>query len=161
MRCILKREPGRVFFIGRLETNTPIRTSIDEILEEKNIKTDWEALSLFLYFCEDINTYDKHEVNTMIISKAQVQNIMNIYNKDANSGRVDKTAGVRGAARKDELSISSESRIMQKAMQAAKEAPDIRWDRVKEVQEKMKTNPVSDNEIAEKLLQRVIVDELI
>lgn len=97
----------------------------------------------------------------MIISKAQVQNIMNIYNKDTNSARVDKTSSVRGAARKDELSISSESRIMQKAMQAAKEAPDIRWDRVKEVQEKMKNDEVSAEQIAEKILQRVIVDELI
>lgn len=97
----------------------------------------------------------------MIISKAQVQNIMNIYNKDTNSARVDKTSSVRGASRKDELSISSESRIMQKAMQAAKEAPDIRWDRVKEVQEKMKNDEVSAEQIAEKILQRVIVDELI
>lgn len=114
-----------------------------------------------MYLCEVYNTYDLYEVKTMIISKAQVQNIMNIYNKDTNANRVDKTSSIRGVARQDQLSISSESRIMQRAMQAAKEAPDIRWDRVREVQEKMKYNQVSDADIAEKILQRVIVDELI
>jgi len=99
----------------------------------------------------------------MIISKAQVQNIMKIYGKDMNSNRIDNVKGMGAAGKKDELSISGESRIMQKAMQAAKQAPDIRWDRVKELQGKMDTDTfdVSDEEIAEKLIERALVDELI
>ncbi len=98
----------------------------------------------------------------MIISKAQVQNIMKIYGKDSSSAQTDNIKNI-AASKKDELSISSESRIMQKAMMAAKQAPDIRWEKVNELKEKMASDTleVSDEEIAEKILEQVLIDDLL
>lgn len=61
------------------------------------------------------------------------------------------------------MAISSESRIKQKAMQAAKQAEDIRMDKIKDLQERISTGTytVSDNEVAEKMIERAIVDELV
>ncbi len=99
----------------------------------------------------------------MIISKAQVQNIMKIYGKDASSTRLDNIKSTGTASKTDELSISNASRIMQKAMTAAKQAPDIRWEKVNELKEKMAADKleVSDEEIAEKIIEQVLVDEYI
>ncbi len=99
----------------------------------------------------------------MIISKAQVQNIMKIYGKDSSSARLDNVKSTGAASKTDELSISNASRVMQKAMMAAKQAPDIRWDRVNDLKEKMAadTLDVSDEEIAEKIMEQALVDEYI
>ncbi len=99
----------------------------------------------------------------MIISKAQVQNIMKIYGKDSSSARVDNLKGAGAASKTDELSISSASRIMQKAMTAAKQAPDIRWEKVNQIKEKMAADQldVSDEEIAEKIIEQALLDEFI
>lgn len=94
----------------------------------------------------------------MIISKAQVQNIMKIYGKDSTSARVDNVKSTGAASQKDELSISQASRVMHKAMMAAKQAPDIRWDRVNELKEKIAsgTLDVSDEEIAAKIIEHAL-----
>ncbi|KUG02334.1 negative regulator of flagellin synthesis flgm [hydrocarbon metagenome] len=96
----------------------------------------------------------------MIISKAQVQNIMKIYGKESSSARVDNIKST-GASKTDELSISSASRIMQKAMTAAKQAPDIRWEKVNQLKEKMAADnlDISDEEIAEKIIEQALLDE--
>lgn len=99
----------------------------------------------------------------MIISKSQVQNIIKAYNSQANAGKVNKKEGVKPAAGKDSISISDESRIKQQVFKAAKQAPDIRADKVEELRERISagTYTVSDDEVAEKMIERAIVDKLV
>jgi flagellar biosynthesis anti-sigma factor FlgM len=96
----------------------------------------------------------------MIISKAQVQNIMKIYGKEGTSTSIDKVKAPSAAAKTDELSLSNTGRVMQKAMLAAKQSPDIRWDKVNQLKEKLAadTLEVSDQEIAEKILEEALMD---
>lgn len=99
----------------------------------------------------------------MIISKTQVQNLLKIYGKDNKPNRVGQSAAVSGAKKEDQLAISDESRIKQKAMQAVKQAPDIRADKVAEMQERISagTYTLSEDEVAEKMIERAIVDRVI
>lgn len=98
----------------------------------------------------------------MIISRTQVQNLLKIYGND-NSNKVDKKQVSKVTGKNDELAISSESRIKQRAMQAVKQAEDIRLDKVNQLQEEISsgTYTVDDDEVAEKMIARAIVDRLI
>lgn len=97
----------------------------------------------------------------MIISKTQLLNILKVYNKSDN--KVEKAQAAKAAARTDELAISRESKVKQKAMQVARQAEDIRPDKVAELQEQISagTYALSDDEVAEKMIERVLVDRLI
>ncbi|ABI67542.1 flagellar biosynthesis anti-sigma factor FlgM [Syntrophomonas wolfei] len=97
----------------------------------------------------------------MIISKTQLLNVLKIYNKGDN--KVEKAQAARGAARADELAISRESKVKQKAMHAVRQADDIRLEKVAELQEQISagTYTLSDDEVAEKMIERVLVDRLI
>lgn len=99
----------------------------------------------------------------MIISRAQVQNILKIYGKEMNSNKVDKNQAVKAAGKKDQLDISGESRVKQKAMQAIKQSEDIRQDKVDQLREQISagTYEMSDDAVAEKMIARAIVDRLI
>jgi len=98
----------------------------------------------------------------MIISRTQVQNLLKIYGND-NSSKLDKKQLSKIAGKNDELAISSESRIKQRAMQAVKQAEDIRLDKVNQLQEEISsgTYTVNDDEVAEKMIARAIVDRLV
>ena len=63
----------------------------------------------------------------------------------------------------DELAISNESRIKQRAMQAIKQSEDVRMDKVNQLQEQISsgTYTVNDDEVAEKMIARAIVDRLV
>ncbi|MFY9119635.1 MAG: flagellar biosynthesis anti-sigma factor FlgM [Syntrophomonadaceae bacterium] len=98
----------------------------------------------------------------MIISKAQVQNLLQVYGKNKKINRVDSTPGTQ-SIKKDALAISDESRIKQKAMQAIRQSDDIRLDKVRDLQERISagTYTVNEDEVAEKMIERAIVDRLI
>lgn len=98
----------------------------------------------------------------MIISKAQVQNLLQVYGKDKNINRAPSPSGTR-SIKKDALAISDESRIKQKAMQAIRQADDIRLDKVGDLQERISagTYTLNEDEVAEKMIERAIVDRLI
>lgn len=98
----------------------------------------------------------------MIISRTQVQNLLKIYGSE-NSNKVDKKQVNKVTGKNDELAISSESRIKQRAMQAIKQAEDIRLDKVTQLQEEISsgTYTVADDEVAEKMIARAIVDRLV
>ena len=98
----------------------------------------------------------------MIISKAQVQNLLQVYGKDKNINRVESSSGTR-SIKKDALAISDESRVKQKAMQAIRQADDIRLDKVGYLQERISagTYTLNEDEVAEKMIERAIVDRLI
>ncbi|MDD3898129.1 MAG: flagellar biosynthesis anti-sigma factor FlgM [Syntrophomonadaceae bacterium] len=98
----------------------------------------------------------------MMISKIQVQNLLKIYSKD-NTNKVEPKQFNKIPGKNDELAISSESRIKHRAMQAIKQAEDVRLDKVNHLQEQISsgTYTVSDDEVAEKMIARAIVDRLV
>lgn len=100
----------------------------------------------------------------MIISNNQIRNLLRTYNKDIGISKTNIVPGVKSkTASKDELAISGESRIKQRAFQAARQADDIRQDRVDDLREQISTGTytVSDDEVAEKMIGRAIVDQLV
>ena len=100
----------------------------------------------------------------MIISSKQVQNILKIYNKDLKSSSYNKVEAVKAANNsKDELALSGEGRIKQKAFQVARQANDFRQDRVDLLREQISsgTYTVTDDEVADKMIARAIVDHLV
>jgi negative regulator of flagellin synthesis FlgM len=98
----------------------------------------------------------------VIISKAQVQNLLQVYGRNKNVNRVESTSATQ-SIKKDALAISDESRIKQKAMQAIRQSDDIRLDKVRDLQERISagTYTVNEDEVAEKMIERAIVDRLI
>jgi len=98
----------------------------------------------------------------MIISKAQVQNLLKIYRKDAGN-QLDKVQAGKPADKEDKLVISDESRIKQRCMQAVKQAEDIRLEKVNKLKEQLSsgTYEVNADEVAEKMIERAIVDRLV
>lgn len=99
----------------------------------------------------------------MIISKTQVQNILKTYTKNVSTDNVNKTKEVKPKFNKDELAISGESRIKQRALQAIKQTDDIRTDKVNDLKERISagTYEVTADEVAEKMISRAIVDTLV
>ncbi len=98
----------------------------------------------------------------MFVSRTQIQNILKIYGKSTGTYEV-KPVNNKGVAKNDELALSRESRITQKAVLAAKQADDLRPELVAELQEKIfaGTYTVSDDEVAEKIIDTAILDRLI
>ncbi|MGE5390243.1 MAG: flagellar biosynthesis anti-sigma factor FlgM [Deltaproteobacteria bacterium] len=98
----------------------------------------------------------------MLISKTQLQNILKVYGKSPGA-KVGGAVSGNIVAKNDELAISRESKIKQKAMQAIKQTEDIRLDRVNELEEQISagTYTVSDDEVAERIIETAILDRLI
>lgn len=99
----------------------------------------------------------------MKISNKQVQNILKIYNQDLKSS-YNKAEAVKGAnSSKDELALSGEGRIKQKAFQVARQANDFRQERVDLLREQISSGSytVTDDEVADKMIARAIVDYLV
>lgn len=98
----------------------------------------------------------------MIISKTQVQNLLKTYAKTT-TDNINKSKEVKQKfSQKDELAISGESKIKQQALLAVKQAEDIRIDQVNNIKEQMSagTYEISDDEVAEKMISRAIVDKM-
>lgn len=98
----------------------------------------------------------------MIISKTQVQNLLKVYETNLGATKAAKVESSQPVTRKDDVSISEASKLKQKVMQAVNQAPDIRTDRVDEIKQKLAagTNEISDGDVAQKMLERAIVDGL-
>lgn len=98
----------------------------------------------------------------MIISKAQVQNLLQVYNKNKNVNRADSVPAAKSIKR-DALAISDESRIKQKVMQAIRQTDDVRLEKVEELKERISagTYTISEDEVAEKMIERAIIDWLV
>lgn len=99
----------------------------------------------------------------MIISKTQVQNILKVYARDYKTMQANGPGSSQGVAKRDELTISDAGRLKQRAMQAVKETDDIRMDKVAALQQSISTGTyiLADDEVAEKIIQRAIVDKLV
>lgn len=99
----------------------------------------------------------------MFISKTQVQNLLKVYGKDYKSNSINRATELKATAKKDQLAISDESKIKQKAMQAVKKSDDVRQDKVDELKQKISTGSytVANDEVVEKMIEQAIIDKLI
>ncbi len=98
-----------------------------------------------------------------MISKTQLQSMLKVYGKDKAVNKIDLPQAAKAAGKLDQLAISNESRTKQKAMQAIRQAPEIRPELVSELQERISagTYTVTNDEVAEKMIDRAIVDRLV
>ncbi|MGE5380699.1 MAG: flagellar biosynthesis anti-sigma factor FlgM [Methylocystaceae bacterium] len=98
----------------------------------------------------------------MIISGKQVQNILKVYNKQGTEA-VKPRNTVNAVNKNDQVSISQESAVRQRAVQAAKEPYEVRSDKVEELREGIATGTyqVNDEDVAEKMIYRAILDKMI
>ena len=99
----------------------------------------------------------------MIISKTQVQNLLKVYEKNIITQPTAKIEKVGSIMKKDEVSISDDSKLRQRIIQAMSQADEIRQVKVEELQKQYAEGnyKVDSDQVAEKILQRVIIDELI
>jgi len=99
----------------------------------------------------------------MMISKAQIQQVIKQYGDNLKVRKSEKTAGVSGTQRADEVSISQEALSAQQVQKYMQEIPDVRIKRVLELQERIQsgTYDVSGEDIAEKIFGRNIVDRIV
>ncbi|HHW54839.1 MAG: flagellar biosynthesis anti-sigma factor FlgM [bacterium] len=111
----------------------------------------------------------------MIISHSQLQEVLKAYGSPLAKGRATEKTNKTGAKGpegpkksgqpviEDRLSLSAEAREIQRVKELARQAPDVRREKVEEVKGQIEagTYKVSGEEIAEKLLSRLLVDELI
>lgn len=85
-----------------------------------------------------------------------LQQILGVYDKSKSSPKVEKASGV--TSRKDVVSISDQGKDFQAALKAAKEAPDIRTDKVEEFKKKVQTDSYepSGADIADKIIKSIM-----
>ena len=98
----------------------------------------------------------------MLIPRTQIQSLLQVYGKSTKSS-IDKTNSARAVMGQDALNISSESKIKQRAMQAAKQSPDIRTDKIDALKERISagTYNISNDEVAERIIEQAILDRFV
>lgn len=99
----------------------------------------------------------------MMISRTQVQNLLKVYEKTLGSKQVGKVDSSQPVMKKDDVNISEASKLKQKVLQAVNQADDIRTDKVDELKAQIDsgTYQVDDGDVAQKMIERTIVDRLI
>lgn len=99
----------------------------------------------------------------MMISRTQIQNLLKIYNKDLNSGTAKVGEVKKKNVARDELALSGESKIMQRAFQAIRQTEDVRQDKVDTIREQISagTYTVADDEVAERMISQALLDQLV
>lgn len=90
----------------------------------------------------------------------KIHNITGIM-KAYNQKKVHSPAKPEGLGKKDEMSISNEAQVMGKIMQRIKETPDIREDKINELQQQIRqgTYSVSAENVAEKILKGAFLNK--
>jgi len=89
-----------------------------------------------------------------------IPQIQEIYNKNKTASKIDKSSGV--SSKKDVLSISDEGKDFQAALKAAREAPDIRADKVDQIKQKMQEDKyeVSSADVADKIVDSILGNKI-
>lgn len=85
-----------------------------------------------------------------------VPKVSGVYGKQKSVGKVEQTSAVKG--KKDVLSLSTQAKDYQAAIKAVKETPDVRQDKVNEIQKKYEsgTYDVKGREILEKVARSIV-----
>jgi negative regulator of flagellin synthesis FlgM len=99
----------------------------------------------------------------MMISKSQIQSIIKAYSTQRIEEKTKKEKPRNIKTDKDRVELSTEARFYQLALSEIKRAPEIRKEKVEALKAQISkgTYSVSGEKVAEKLLERAIVDELI
>ena len=84
------------------------------------------------------------------------QQVSGVYDKSKTAARVDKTTGVAG--KRDEILISNKGKDFQAALKLAREAPDIRTNKVEDIKQKVQTDTyeVSGKDVADKVINSIL-----
>jgi negative regulator of flagellin synthesis FlgM len=95
-----------------------------------------------------------------IFNNSNVNKAMQIYNNKA-TGKVNNAKGVE--VPKDELQLSNKAKEYQIAMKAFKNLPEVREELVNDLKNQMKQGSynVTGEEIADKIIESVIIDRKI
>ncbi len=101
----------------------------------------------------------------MIISSNQIQSLVAQYtklNQKTNDKSKEEFKGVQQKSL-DKISVSNDAQAYLVARQAIKNVPDVREEKLAELQQRVKsgTYEVKDEDIAEKMLGRTLVDKLV
>jgi negative regulator of flagellin synthesis FlgM len=99
---------------------------------------------------------NRYKIGVIIMKiYGQIPKISEIYNKDKNVSKASKTGGVE--SKKDVVSISTQGKDFQTALKAAREAADIRQDKVDEIKQRIATDTYtpSGKDIADKVIQSI------
>ena len=99
----------------------------------------------------------------MMISKAQIQQVIKQYGDNLTVRKTEKSGSVSGKQRADEVTISREALSTQQVRKYMQEIPDVRTERVLDLQARIQsgTYDVSGEDIAEKIIGRSIVDRIV
>lgn len=100
----------------------------------------------------------------MMISRTQLQNVLAAYQaQQTNPGGKKERVAHKPGAEADQVALSPTAREYQLARKALKEAPVIREEKVAALSERLQagTYHVTGEEVAEKMISRAIVDELV
>ncbi|EAX46821.1 anti-sigma-28 factor, FlgM [Thermosinus carboxydivorans Nor1] len=98
----------------------------------------------------------------MIISNTQVQNILKVYGEQTKVGKNAKPPSAGPVQRTDEVVLSAQAQEFSQILQALKNMPEVREDKVKELADRIATGNyhVDAKEIADKMLGRIVADRL-
>lgn len=99
----------------------------------------------------------------MMISKAQIQQVLKQYTDTGKARKTESAGGVSGPPRADQVSISREALSAQQVRKYLQEIPEVREERVLDLQAEIQsgTYNVSGEDIMEKIIGRSIVDHAI
>ncbi|NPV42733.1 MAG: flagellar biosynthesis anti-sigma factor FlgM [Firmicutes bacterium] len=103
----------------------------------------------------------------MIISQNQIHNVMQAYSKQkiervqTNARKTKALNGVKYG--EDKLELSREGKEFKLAFEAILKTPDIRTEKVSDLKQKIEkgTYIIDGEKVAEKIIGRIIVDELV
>ena len=99
----------------------------------------------------------------MKISPGQVASVLKSYNKQAQVDKTKEAQGKAGAKKADKTQLSSEAKLFQTAYRGLKSMPDVREEKVSQLQAALTSGnyDVSGEEIANKIIERSLVDKLV
>lgn len=99
----------------------------------------------------------------MMISKTQIQQVMKQYRDNAKVPKPEKKGVMPAARQVDQVILSKEAVSAQQVYKDMKETPAVRKAMVLDLQQRIQsgTYNVSGEDIAEKIIGRVIVDRIL
>lgn len=102
----------------------------------------------------------------MIISGKQVQNVLKLYGQqtEVKKGAPKKEAKQTPShLRPDSVDFSSQAKEMMSALNSTSGQEEVRMDRVNQLREKIESGQyqVDPEQVAEKMIQRIITDRLV
>jgi negative regulator of flagellin synthesis FlgM len=98
-----------------------------------------------------------------MISNAQIQQVLKQYGDNSTAKKTEKSGGTAAVQRADAVILSQEALNVHQLQKSLRDIPEVRVDRIRTLVEQVEsgTYNVSGEEIAEKIIGRIIVDRLV